>query len=112
MEKPIVYIAGPVSGQPDLNRQAFYAAQEELNALGFDARNPHDFCIGIKSTDPSDPKFYKRGFQVLTECTDILLLDGWAYSNGAHVERDAAVLFKLGIFESIDDLKLKYSNEL
>jgi len=55
MNEIIIYIAGPVSGQPDLNRSAFYQAQEQLNALSFEIRNPHDFCADIKSEDPADP---------------------------------------------------------
>lgn len=111
MDQIIIYIAGPVSGQPELNRPAFYQAQEQLNALGFEIRNPHDFCMDIKSEDPADPLYYRRGFQVLTECSDLLLLDGWQYSAGAQVERKAAVLFKMGIFESVEDLVRKYSNQ-
>lgn len=111
MNEIIIYIAGPVSGQPDLNRSAFYQAQEQLNALGFEIRNPHDFCADIKSEDPADPKYYRRGFQVLAECSDLLLLDGWQYSAGAQVEREAAVLFKMGIFDSVEDLVCKYSNQ-
>ncbi len=111
MSQIIIYIAGPVSGQPDLNRSAFYQAQEQLNALGFQIRNPHDFCSDIKSTDPADPKYYRRGFQVLAECSDLLLLDGWQYSAGAQLESRVAVLFKMGIFESVEDLVRKYSNQ-
>ncbi|MGJ1419960.1 DUF4406 domain-containing protein [Sphingobacterium spiritivorum] len=110
MIKPIIYIAGPISGQIDLNRSMFYGMQEELNALGFEVRNPHEFCIDIKSMDSSDPKFYKRGFQVLIECTDIMLLDGWQYSAGAQLERNVASLCKLGVFDNVNDLVLKYSN--
>lgn len=109
MEKPIIYIAGPISGQPDLNCISFYKMQERLNAQGFDTRNPLDFCRDIESSNPSDPAYYKRGLIVLTECTDIMLLNGWKYSKGAQLERQATSLFGIGIFESIEDLILKYA---
>lgn len=110
MNKPIIYIAGPISGQPDLNREAFYEAQEQINALGFESLNPHEFCKDIQSQDPQDHKYYRRGFEALAKATDIILLDGWQYSAGAQLESKAAVLFKMGIFENIEDLKRKYSN--
>ena len=109
MDKPKVYIAGPISGYQDLNRSSFYKAQEAINALGFDVSNPHEFCIDIKSEDSSDPKFYRRGFAVLITCSDILLLEGWQYSAGAQLERKVAVLCRMGVHESIDDLVNKYS---
>lgn len=108
--KPTVYIAGPVSGQPDLNLPAFYKMQEELNALGFNTKNPHEFCLHIRSADPSDPRYYAEGIRQLTYCTDIIFLEGWQYSAGAQVERKVAQLLQLGVHESIDQLKLKYSN--
>jgi hypothetical protein len=109
MEKPVVYIACPISGQPNLNSDAFYKMQEVLNAQGFDTRNPLEFCRDIESENESDPAFYKRGLIVLTECTDIILLNGWKYSKGAQLERQAASLFGIGIFESEQDLIHKYA---
>lgn len=111
MNKPLIYISGPISGYADLNRPAFDNMSDELITLGLRSRNPHDFCQGIKASSPSDPAYYKRGMIELTECTDILLLNGWQYSKGAQLERQAAVLFGLGIFESVEDLIRKYSNQ-
>lgn len=108
MNKPIIYIAGPISGQPDLNRSAFYKAQEELNSLGFHVKNPHEFCSHIHSDNPSDPRFYRQGFSELANCTDILLLDGWQYSGGAQLESKVAVLFGMNVHYSIQEIMLKY----
>lgn len=108
MKKPIIYIAGPISGQPDLNRSSFYKAQEALNSLGFDVENPHEFCRHIKTVNPSDPMFYRQGFLVLATCTDILLLDGWQYSPGAQLESKAAVLFGMNVHHSVEDIARLY----
>lgn len=109
MSKPIIYIAGPISGIADLNRPAFYQAQEQLNALGFEVRNPHEFCKHIQSDNPSDPAYYKQGFAELTLCTDVLLLPGWQYSAGAQLESKAAVLFGMNVHHTISDIVLLYS---
>lgn len=108
MRKPIIYIAGPISGQPDLNRKAFYHAQEEINALGIEVRNPHEFCSDIQSDDPADPAYYKRGLSELMNCTDILLLPTWEYSRGAQLEAKAATVFQMKVHHSIDDIKRLY----
>lgn len=108
--KPIIYISGPISGQPDLNQSAFYKMQEELNALGFHTKNPHEFCLHIRSADPADPRYYAEGVRQLTHCTDIIFLEGWQYSAGAQVERKVAQLLKLGIHDTIEQLQLKYTN--
>lgn len=112
MTNPIIYISGPISGVTDLNRSAFYKAQEELNALGFEVRNPHEFCRHIKSDNPSDPAYYKMGFAELTLCTDILLLPGWQYSAGAQLESKAAVLFGMNVHYFISDIVLLYKSSL
>jgi len=112
MKNPIVYIAGPISGQIDLNRPEFYKAQEALNSLGFEVKNPHEFCMQIKSHNPSDPLYYRKGFSELTLCTDILLLDGWQYSAGAQLESKAAVLFGMNVHHSIDDIIRFYRTSL
>lgn len=111
MNTPIVYIAGPVSGQPDLNRDAFEQADRALKDLGFITRNPHEFCKHIQSDNPSDPRYYRQGFSELANCTDILLLDGWQYSAGAQLESKVAVLFGMNVHHSIEDLVNKYSNQ-
>lgn len=105
MNVPIVYIAGPISGQPDLNRSAFYEADDLLKHKGFITRNPHEFCSDIVSTDASDPRYYRRGIEVLTrECTDIVMLDSWAHSAGASEEYRVAKLCGIRIHLTTEDL--------
>lgn len=109
--RPIIYIAGPISGQPDLNRAAFYHAQEQINAMGFEVRNPHEFCRDIVSDDPSDAAYYKRGLQELMNCTDILLLPTWEYSTGAQLEAKAATVFKMQVHHSVEDIIRRYESK-
>ncbi len=112
MKEPIIYIAGPVSGQPDLNRAAFYEADKALKKLGFITRNPHEFCADIRAAEPEDPAYYRRGIEVLVrDCTDVILLPDWQYSVGATMERNVANACCIQTFESIGDLISKYSND-
>ena len=112
METPIVYIAGPVSGQPDLNREAFYEADQALKAKGYFTRNPHEFCMDINSTESDDPKFYRRGIEVLTrDCTDIVMLEGWQYSDGAKIEHHVATLCRMRIHYGTKQLIDYFSND-
>jgi len=112
METPIVYIAGPVSGQPDLNREAFYESDQALKSKGFITRNPHEFCSDINSTESDDPKYYRRGFEVLTrDCTDILMLDEWQYSAGATLEHHVARLCQVRIHYGLKELIDYFTND-
>lgn len=112
METPIVYIAGPVSGQPDLNRESFYEADQALKAKGYFTRNPHEFCMDINSTESDDPKFYRRGIEVLTrDCTDIVMLEGWQYSDGAKIEHHVATLCRMRIHYGAKQLIDYFTND-
>jgi hypothetical protein len=42
-KRPLLYIAGPITGIPDKNREAFYAAAEEAWDKGWDPINPLEF---------------------------------------------------------------------
>ena len=42
-EQPTLYVAGPISGHEDLNRQLFEDARLLLNVLGYRVIIPHDF---------------------------------------------------------------------
>lgn len=112
MQTPIIYIAGPISGQPDLNREAFAEADEILKRKGFITRNPHQFCADIHATEPNDPSYYRRGIRVLAdECTDLLLLPGWEQSKGAYIEFNVARICQLRIHTSIYALVNTLVNE-
>lgn len=78
------YIAGPMTGLPDLNFPAFHAAAAQLRAAGCEPVNPAEI-----NPDPNaewtDCMF--RDLEELTKCDAILLLDGWQKSPGAQIER-------------------------
>jgi Domain of unknown function (DUF4406) len=47
------YISGPISNQPNFNREQFYCLEEELKNRGWNALNPleQDHTLGLKTED-------------------------------------------------------------
>lgn len=79
----IVYIAGPMTGLPEHNRPAFYAAAAKLNAIPYvTALNP----AVLPGSLPD--KAYMPICTAMLEAADaIYMLTGWEKSVGARCER-------------------------
>ena len=92
-----VYVIGPVTGKPGLNRAAFEEAREALMGLGHEAEVPHDFVPAdaswesamrlslwhLATSDGSGGPAYQG----------VARLDGWQESRGAALESACAVAF-------------------
>jgi hypothetical protein len=77
-----VYISGPMTGLPGLNKAAFDAAAQRLKRLGFQVVNPHDLARpGLEWEEAM-----KVDIAALVKCDAILLLPGWENSRGAALE--------------------------
>jgi hypothetical protein len=114
---PKLYLAGPMSGLPQFNFPAFYAATEMLRAQGYDIVSPaelddaEDSGAAMKSPD-GDPNnrdavggktwgdFLARDVKLLADAgiTGIIFLDGWQKSKGAKLEAFVGVLGKLKFY--------------
>lgn len=82
-----LYIAGPMSGLPDLNYPAFHAAAARLRALGFDVENP------AENPEPhcgSWLGYMRMAVRQLSHCDGVALLPGWKESKGARIEHQLA----------------------
>lgn len=81
------YIAGPMTGQPDLNFPAFHRAAAQLRAQGHEAVNPAEI-----NPDPSAGwnACMRADIAQLVTCDGIFLLPGWESSKGASLERHIA----------------------
>jgi len=77
------YIAGPMSGLPELNFPAFHAEAARLRALGHAVTNPAEINAG-EFAGWAD--CMKRDIPELLKCTGIALLPGWFHSKGARLE--------------------------
>lgn len=97
-----LYISGPITGLPDLNRPAFEFATKELKAAGHVVVNPHVVCTLLDDHEcrgPCTPSElllpwadYLRAdlIAMLTQTDALAMLDGWVNSKGAVLERQVA----------------------
>jgi nucleoside 2-deoxyribosyltransferase len=84
-----LYIAGPMSGYPDLNFPEFRRAAEIIKAEGLTALSPLDLDLNKDAVDTGGADrhiFLREDFRLLLEADGILLLDGWLESVGANAE--------------------------
>lgn len=98
MNEMVLYVAGKVSGLPDLNKPKFEAAVTTLRNRGYIVRNPHEICSG---RHPDDWKGCMRDcIRVLMECDAVILLDDWwQESKGAYLEAKLAEKVGIRVFE-------------
>lgn len=77
------YVAGPMTGYPDLNFPAFHRAAADLRALGHHVENPAEInpMIGADWAD-----CMRADIRHLVTCDAILTLPGWTESRGASLE--------------------------
>ena len=82
-----VYLAGPMTGLPELNHPAFHTAATLLRARGIDVVNPAEL-VAQQGTAWTD--CMRRDIPELCTCEAIVLLPGWQKSRGAKLERTIA----------------------
>lgn len=98
-----VYISGPMTGYPDFNFPAFFAAEARLRALGLEPVNPARLNPGPHPAVNATPAAHKAYHQqclradvrALCDCELLVLLPGWELSEGAQLELHIA--HRLGI---------------
>ena len=78
-----VYISGPMSNMPDLNRPAFNAKAAELRALGHEVVNPAELPE-IPGGTWAD--YMRADIKLLLECEAVYRLPNWHQSKGACLE--------------------------
>ncbi len=78
----MIYVAGPITGRKNFNREAFARASDNLRQQGFSVFNP---AAANLENDPL-PKIMSYVLGQLCECDAIALLPGWWRSGGARIE--------------------------
>lgn len=104
--RPTLYLAGPMSGIPELNFPAFRRAKEHLTQFGFGVISPLDLELNEQAEDKGgeDRHIYLReDFKFLCMADGIALLPGWEQSVGANAELAVARMLKMSIWEVHED---------
>ncbi|UOF76777.1 deoxycytidylate deaminase [Caudoviricetes sp.] len=82
-----IYISGPMTGMPDLNRKTFTDAEELLHRRGYEPVNPHK--NGLPDTATWEDHM-KRDLEMLNGCDGVAVLWGCDKSKGSQIEMSAA----------------------
>lgn len=82
-----LYLAGPMTGLPELNFPAFHAAAAKLRAKGYEVVNPAEV-----NPDPNMRwvDAMRADIPELCKCEAIAMLPGWQKSRGARLEAHIA----------------------
>lgn len=106
-----VYIAGPINGYDNMNRDAFAHAAKILLELGHEPVNPHDVPPLDHGVEPCRGETAQGGhsygcymipdIRALLECEGYTLLSGWQNSKGAKVEEQVAKICGLTLIQLI-----------
>lgn len=94
-----IYLAGPMTGLPELNFPAFHALAAKLRARGIHVVNPAEI-----NPDHSMPwaECMRRDIAQLCTCNAIALLPGWKTSKGATLENHIAERLEFKRFLATD----------
>jgi hypothetical protein len=77
----LVYIAGPISGDIERNKQAFFHAAERLSRDGMVVLHSAALPPGL-----SEPQYMDICYAMIRACTHMVMLPGWRNSDGAIAE--------------------------
>ena len=93
------YIAGPMTGMPGLNFEAFDEAQKHLESQGFNVVNPAEsgrkWLADHGGRQPNEVEYeaiMRDCFDAIRKCDAIYLLKGWETSPGAKREASFALI--------------------
>lgn len=89
-----VYVAGPMTGLPQLNRSAFFAAEAYLLGQGARVMNPAVLPDGW-----AHDAYIRIAIPMLMECEAVAFLPGWQQSKGARQEFTRAHAFGLVLLQ-------------
>ena len=83
-----IYIAGPMTGLPELNYPAFHAAAAKLRALGHHVENPAENPKPVCGTWHG---YMRMSLRQIADCDCLYMLPGWRASRGARIEHGLAL---------------------
>lgn len=97
-KRGVVYIAGPMTGLPDCNFEAFNTAAKEWEIRGWHVLNPATHLNG--TMEGTYALYMRASIHDLLIADAIALLPGWEDSQGATLEATIADRLNLNFFEA------------
>ncbi len=90
------YLAGPMTGHPDLNFPLFHAEARRLRDSGHEVVNPAEINV-----DPAKgwEDCMRADIAELVKCEAIAMLPGWQQSRGATLEHHIAMQLGLRVIQ-------------
>ena len=85
-----VFISGPITGMPNLNREAFADAEELIRSYGHEPVNPHVICAHLDPERDSHERFMDTCLSNLLSCDAIYKLKNPHNSLGMELEAQYA----------------------
>lgn len=95
----IIYIAGPMSGIENYNRDAFNRAAKVLVGRGYSVINPATLPSGL-----TEHQYMDISFAMLRAADCIFLLPGWRHSSGATAEYHYGYKMAIPTFNDLDTM--------
>lgn len=95
-----IYISGPMTGIPQYNSPAFFAAADTIALNGHEPINPAEH---VTETDKPWEWFMRKDLRLLLDADAVCLLPGWALSPGATLEAHVALSLGMRLFKLLDD---------
>ena len=92
-----LYIAGPMTGLPDFNYPAFFAAAKDLRARGYGPINPARVRSNVVKPPTTWLDFMRHSLRDIADADGIATLPGWRASRGASLEVDIARRLELPV---------------
>jgi len=92
-----IYISGPMTGLPEHNFPAFFAAEERLKKAGLQPMNPARNFGG--DTERERSEYIRADLDLLLQCDGLAMLPGWEKSRGAKLEYLLAWELRLPVFD-------------
>ncbi|MCA8331868.1 DUF4406 domain-containing protein [Burkholderia cepacia] len=94
-----IYVAGPMTGHPQLNFPAFHAEAARLRALGYEVVNPAELNADLGADWLS---CMRTDIKHLVDCDAIAMLEGWHHSRVARLEYTIALMLGHAVFRAVD----------
>lgn len=91
-----LYVAGPMTGLPELNFPEFERVATALRAKGHEIISPHEVC---PDKEMAWVDAMKRDIPSLLDCDGLVRLDDWEKSKGASLEHYIAAELGLMIYD-------------